>query len=46
MIEFEQKTKTLIDALKGICASNGLGNNGNEYKVIIQSFLYKFLKDI
>jgi type I restriction enzyme M protein len=45
MIEFEQKTKTLIDALKGICASNGLGNNGNEYKVIIQSFLYKFLND-
>tara|TARA_B100000902_G_C27318687_1_gene922910 strand:- start:1127 stop:2752 length:1626 start_codon:yes stop_codon:yes gene_type:complete len=45
MIEFEQKTKELIDNLKAICASNGLANNGNEYKVIIQCFLYKFLND-
>ncbi len=45
MIEFEQKTKELIDSLKAICASNGLANNGNEYKVIIQCFLYKFLND-
>mgnify|MGYP000976874926 CR=1 FL=1 len=45
MIEFEQKTKELIDNLKAICTSNGLANNGNEYKVIIQCFLYKFLND-
>lgn len=40
-----QKTKTLIDDLKGICASYGLGNDGNEFKIITQVFLYKFLND-
>lgn len=45
MLIFEENTKKLIDNLKAICASNGLANNGNEYKVIIQSFLYKFLND-
>ena len=44
-IEFQQKTKILIDNLKGICAAYGLGNDGNEYKIIIQAFLYKFLND-
>jgi type I restriction enzyme M protein len=42
---FERKTKELIDALKGICASYGLGNDGNEYKIITQVFLYKFMND-
>lgn len=40
-----QKTKTLIDDLKGICASYGLGNDGNEFKIITQMFLYKFMND-
>jgi type I restriction enzyme M protein len=44
-IEFQHKTKTLIDNLKGICAAYGLGNDGNEYKIIVQMFLYKFLND-
>lgn len=44
-LEFERKTKELIDSLKGICASNGLGNDGNEFKIITQVFLYKFLND-
>ncbi|WP_427453586.1 HsdM family class I SAM-dependent methyltransferase [Litorimonas sp. WD9-15] len=44
-LEFERKTKELIDSLKGICASNGLGNDGNEFKIITQVFLYKFLHD-
>ena len=44
-LEFQQKTKTLIDSLKNICASYGLGNDGNEFKIITQSFLYKFLND-
>lgn len=40
-----QDTQLLIDELKAICAANGLGNDGNEYRVITQSFLYKFLND-
>lgn len=42
---FEAKTKNLIDNLKAICTSYGLGNDGNEYKIITQVFLYKFLND-
>lgn len=45
MVDFEIKTKQLIDSLKGICASYGLGNDGNEFKIITQVFLYKFLND-
>ena len=44
-LEFQQKTKTLIDSLKNICANYGLGNDGNEFKIITQVFLYKFLND-
>ena len=44
-LEFQQKTKTLIDSLKNICANYGLGNDGNEFKIITQTFLYKFLND-
>ena len=40
---FEQQTKTLIDDLKSVCANYGLGNDGNEFKIITQVFLYKFL---
>ena len=39
------KTKALIDDLKSVCASYGLGNDGNEYKIITQAFLYKYLND-
>lgn len=44
-LDFERKTKELIDGLKGICATYGLGNDGNEFKIITQVFLYKFLND-
>nr|WP_305120689.1 class I SAM-dependent DNA methyltransferase [Klebsiella quasipneumoniae] len=44
-MEFRDKTKTLIDSLKSICANYGLGNDGNEFKIITQAFLYKFLND-
>lgn len=44
-LEFQQKTQTLIDSLKSICANYGLGNDGNEFKIITQMFLYKFLND-
>ena len=43
--EFQQKTRQLIDSLKNICAQYGLGNDGNEFKIITQTFLYKFLND-
>ena len=43
--DFTQKTRELIDNLKGICAAYGLGNDGNEFKIITQVFLYKFLND-
>ena len=43
--EFEQRTRQLIDSLKAICAAYGLGNDGNEFKIITQVFLYKFLND-
>ena len=44
-IEFEKSTKALIDELKSVCANYGLGNDGNEFKIITQVFLYKFLND-
>ena len=43
--QFEQQAKALIDSLKKVCSDNGLGNDGNEFKVITQVFLYKFLND-
>ena len=44
-LEFENKTKNLIDDLKSVCANYGLGNDGNEFKIITQVFLYKFMND-
>ena len=44
-IDFKEKTKTLIDSLKSISANYGLGNDGNEFKIITQVFLYKFMND-
>ncbi len=35
----------MIDNLKAICTNYGLGNSGNEYKIITETFLYKFLND-
>jgi type I restriction enzyme M protein len=43
--DFGQKIKELIDSLKGICAAYGLGNDGNEFKIITQVFLYKLMND-
>lgn len=44
-VTFERQTKALIDDLKSVCANYGLGNDGNEFKIITQVFLYKFLND-
>src|SRR5471030_1810432 len=43
--QFAQQTKKLIDDLKSVCANYGLGNDGNEFKIITQVFLYKFMND-
>jgi len=39
------KTKQLVDDLKSICANHGLGNDGHEYRIITEVFLYKFMND-
>ena len=44
-MDIKQATFELIDDLKAVCHNYGLGNDGNEYKVIVQVFLYKFLND-
>jgi type I restriction enzyme M protein len=44
-VDFGNQTKGLIDGLKATCASYGLGNDGNESKIITQIFLYKFMND-
>jgi type I restriction enzyme M protein len=44
-MHFTAKTKELIDNLKGVSTSYGLGNDGNEFKIITQVFLYKFMND-
>lgn len=43
--EISNRTIRLIDDLKAVCHQFGMGNDGNEYKVITQVFLYKFVND-
>lgn len=43
--DFQRQATTLIDDLKAVCANYGLGNDGNEYRILTQTFLYKFLND-
>lgn len=43
--EVKERTIGLIDSLKATCGAYGLGNDGNEYKIITEIFLYKFLND-
>lgn len=44
-MDIKERTIALIDDLKSTCQSYGMGNDGNEYKIITQVFLYKFLND-
>ncbi len=44
--DIETRTKQLIDRLKATCAQYGLGNDGNEYKIITEVFLYKYMNDM
>ncbi len=45
MSDIKDRTINLIDELKATCQQKGLGNDGNEFKIITQVFLYKFLND-
>lgn len=38
-------TKQMIDGLKSVCSTFGLGNASAEYKIITEVFLYKFIND-
>ena len=44
-MDIKSETLRLIDQLKATCQTYGLGNDGNEYKIITQIFLYKFIND-
>lgn len=46
VVNVETQTKQLIDRLKATCAQYGLGNDGNEYKIITEVFLYKYMNDM
>ncbi len=41
----ESEIERIIDDLKGICNQHGLGNQGDEERIITTTFLYKFLND-
>lgn len=44
-MNIKENTIELIDALKATCQTYGMGNDGNEYKIITQVFLYKYIND-
>lgn len=44
-MDIKNETIRLIDNLKATCQTYGMGNDGNEYKIITQVFLYKFMND-
>ena len=43
MSDIKEKTLKLIDGLKATCQSYGMGNDGNEYKIITQVFLFRMM---
>lgn len=43
--EIEQATTSLIDSLKKTTGNYGLGNGGDEYRIVIEIFLYKYFND-
>lgn len=43
--EIIRKTEKMIDELKSVCSTYGLGNASSEYKIITELFLYKYLND-
>lgn len=43
--QYVETVENLVDSIKGILTSAGLGGEAGEYKLVTQSFLYKFLND-
>ena len=41
-MDIQGQTRKLIDDLKAVCKDKGLGNDGNEYKIIVQVFYINF----
>lgn len=44
-VSIKEKTLNMIDELKTVCGTYGLGGSPSEYKIITQTFLYKFIND-
>ncbi|MGR5571510.1 HsdM family class I SAM-dependent methyltransferase [Limosilactobacillus fermentum] len=44
-IQYSSLVKQLVDDLKGVFTTAGLGGEAGEYKLLTQSFLYKFIND-
>lgn len=44
-MNYVETVENLVDSIKGILTSAGLGGEAGEYKLVTQSFLYKFLND-
>jgi type I restriction enzyme M protein len=45
MNNHEEQIKLLINNIRNVCKTNGLGGDANEYKIVTQSFLYKYIND-
>ena len=45
ILDIKAQTKAMIDSLKAVCTTYGLGNASSEYKIITEIFLYKYLND-
>lgn len=45
ILDIKAQTKSMIDSLKAVCTTYGLGNASSEYKIITEIFLYKYLND-
>lgn len=44
-MKYTSLVKQLVDDLKGVFTTAGLGGEAGEYKLLTQSFLYKFIND-
>ena len=44
-VQVQQQVQDLVDDLKAVFTHAGLGGEAGEYKLLTQSFLYKFLND-
>ena len=45
IVQVQSQVQGLVDDLKAVFTHAGLGGEAGEYKLLTQSFLYKFLND-